>query len=246
MALSTLLELIAFGGAILIAWWLSSIGTTAWLDRVAKLKLEAPDADAVRGAARTAAMYFTVGTSCLAAGRIYNVRKAASGIAVPWLFPAAVGAALFGLAVHLSTIEVSKGAALLPTAAPFAQGFLIGCIAAAVVLVAPVDIAELAARARVPIAITIGAIFLALAVAGSGPAGTDTRINLGPLQPIELIKPLVVLLLAVYLGARASKLRWHRRKILGLRWPRLELLVPAIGVLLLIVAGLYLIGDLGP
>jgi cell division protein FtsI/penicillin-binding protein 2/cell division protein FtsW (lipid II flippase) len=177
---------------------------------------------------------------------VVGLRRADSAIPVPWLLPAMVFATLFGLALHLATVEVSKGAAVLPTAAGFAQGMLIGCIAAAAILVAPVDIAELAARARVPIAITIGAIFAALAVAGSGPAGSGTRINLGPLQPIELIKPLAILFLAVYLGGRAPKLRWHRQKLLGLRWPRLDLLVPAIAVLLLIVAGLYVIGDLGP
>ncbi|HEX5058785.1 MAG TPA: FtsW/RodA/SpoVE family cell cycle protein [Kofleriaceae bacterium] len=240
------LELAAFGLAILVAWWLGSIGTTAWLARVAKLGLSAPSEPVVRGSARIACLYFTVGIGALAAARVWCVRKAESAINVPWLLPVAVGAALFGLAVHLGTVEVSKGAALLPTAGGFAQGFLVGCVLAAGILVAPVDIAELAARARKPIAITIAAIFAALAVAGSGPAGSGTRINLGPLQPIELIKPLAILFLAVYLGSRASKLRWHRTRFLRLRWPRMDLLVPAVGVLLLIVAGLYVIGDLGP
>src|SRR5690606_11198312 len=101
-------------------------------------------------------------------------------------------------------------------------------------------------RARTPIAIAIGVIFAALAALGSGPAGSGTKINLGPLQPIELVKPLAILFLAVYLGGRAPKLRWHPRTLLGLRWPRVELLVPALGILLAIVAGLYVIGDLGP
>jgi cell division protein FtsI/penicillin-binding protein 2/cell division protein FtsW (lipid II flippase) len=240
------LEMGALSLAILIAWWLGSIASTSWLARVAKLGLQAPSEDVVRGAARTACMYFTTGVGLLAAARIYTIRRADSAIPVPWLIPSAVAASLFGFAIQLATVEVSRGTALLPTAAPFAQGFLIGCVAAAGILVAPVDIAELAARARVPIAIAIGAIFAALAVAGSGPAGSDTRINLGPLQPIELIKPLAILFLAVYLGARASKLRWQRKKYLGLRWPRMDLLLPALGVLVLIIAGLYVIGDLGP
>jgi cell division protein FtsI/penicillin-binding protein 2/cell division protein FtsW (lipid II flippase) len=243
---SLAIEVAALALVVLVAWWLGSVATTAWLERVAKLGLQAPSEAAVRGAARTACMYFSVGVALLGAGRIVGLRKIDSGIAVPWLVPVTVVTALFGLAVHLATVEVSKGAAVMPTAAPFAQGFLLGCIAGAAILVAPGDLAELAARARVPIAITIGAIFVALAVVGSGPAGTDTKINLGPLQPIEIVKPLAILFLAVYLGGRASKLRWQRRKLVGLRWPRLELLVPAVGVLLLIVAGLYVIGDLGP
>ncbi|HEY5926839.1 MAG TPA: FtsW/RodA/SpoVE family cell cycle protein [Kofleriaceae bacterium] len=246
LAAFSVFELAAFGLAILIAWWLGSIGTTAWLARVAKLGLEAPSEAVVRTAARSACLYFTIGVGLLVVGRAVNLRRAASAIHVPWLLPAAVAASLFGFAVHLATVEVSRGVALLPTAVGFAQGFVLGCSAAAVILVAPIDLAELAAKARKPIAITIAAIFAALAVFGSGPAGSGTRINLGPLQPIELIKPLAILFLAVYFGSRASKLRWHRVKLVGLRWPRVELLVPAIGVLLLIVAGLYVIGDLGP
>lgn len=243
---SLAIELGALGVACAIAWWLGAHATTAWLERVAKLGLSGPTEAAVREAARTACVYFTVGVAMLAVARVIAARRADSAIVVPWLIPAAVYAVLFGLAVHLATVEVSRGAAVMPTASVFAQGFLIGCVAGAAILVVPVDVAELAARARVPIAIAIGVIFAALAVAGSGPAGSGTKINLGPLQPIELVKPLAILFLAVYLGGRASKLRWHRRKFLGLRWPRFELLVPAIGVLLAIVAGLYIIGDLGP
>src|SRR5690606_721659 len=160
--------------------------TSAWLERVAKLGLGSPGEAAVREAARTACTYFTVGVALLAVARVVAARRADSAIFVPWLVPAAVYAVLFGLAVHLATVEVSRGAAVMPTANVFAQGFLIGCIAGAAILVVPVDIAELAARARTPIAIAIGVIFAALAVAGSGPAGSGTKINLGPLQPIEL------------------------------------------------------------
>jgi cell division protein FtsW (lipid II flippase) len=242
-----LVEVIALAGAIAIAWWLGSHATSAWLARVAALHLKAPSAVAVHGAARSACLYFTVGTAALIGARLWMARRIGeSTVHVPWLLPAAAAASLLGLAFHLATVETSHGAALLPSAAGFAQGYLIGCIAGAAVLVAPVDIAELASRARVGIAIAIGAIFAALAVVGSGPAGSGTRINLGPIQPIELVKPLTVLFLAAYLGARAPKLRWQRARFLGLRWPRVELLVPALGVLVLIVSGLRVIGDLGP
>jgi len=249
------IELAALGLAIAAAWWLAGAASSAWLARVARLGASGPGADAVRAAAREAAIYFTAGVVALAAGRALGPgarrlrrRGAADGdpIAVPWLVPAAVLASLFGLALHLATVEISRGAAALPTGAGFAQGFLLGCLTAAGLMLAPIDLAQAASRARVPIALAIGAIFAALAVAGSGPPGSGTRINLGPIQPIELVKPLAIAFLAAYLGARAPKLRWHRRRLLGLRWPRLELLVPALGVLLAIVAGLYVIGDLGP
>jgi cell division protein FtsW (lipid II flippase) len=249
-------ELAALALAIAIAWWLAGAATAAWLARVARLGVPGPSPDAVHALARQAALYFTAGVAALAAARALGPgarslrRSRAPGegdpIVVPWLVPAAVAASLLGLAVQLATVEVSRGAAALPTGAGFAQGFLLGCLAAAGLMLAPIDLAEAAARARLPIALAIGGIFAALAVAGSGPPGSGTRINLGPIQPIELVKPLAIAFLAAYLGARAPKLRWHRRRLLGLRWPRLELLVPAVGVLLAIVAGLYVIGDLGP
>ncbi len=249
-------ELVALAVAIAVAWWLAGAATSAWLARVARLGVPGPGPDAVHALARQAALYFTGGVVALAAARALGPGARAWGrgrgagdgdpIRVPWLVPAAVLASLFGLALHLATVEVSRGAALAPTGAGFAQGFLLGCLAAAGLMLAPIDLAQAAARARVPLALAIAAIFAALAVAGSGPPGSGTRINLGPVQPIELVKPLAIAFLAAYLGARAPKLRWHRRRLLGLRWPRLELLVPAIGALLAIVAGLYVIGDLGP
>ncbi|HSD88568.1 MAG TPA: FtsW/RodA/SpoVE family cell cycle protein, partial [Kofleriaceae bacterium] len=241
------LEIAALALGIVVAWWLAAHATTAWLTQTARLHLAGVDERAVRAAARTAAVIMTAGIAILIAARLFGSRRqGSSAIAVPWLLPCAAGAALLGFAVHLATVEVSHGAAVMPTASGFAQGFLVGCIAGAFLLVAPFDLAELASRARVPIALTIGGIFAALAVAGSGPAGSGTRINLGPLQPIELVKPLAVVFLGAYFGVRAPKLRWHRSRILGLRWPRVDLLLPAIGVLLMIIGGLRLVGDLGP
>ncbi|MBA3396779.1 MAG: FtsW/RodA/SpoVE family cell cycle protein [Deltaproteobacteria bacterium] len=241
------IELAALAAIAVLAWVLGGTATTAWLARVGRLDgYQAPDIDAVRRLARQAALLFTVGIAVLAVARVVCYRRARDPIRVPWLLPATLAACLLGLVIHHATVEVSGGTVLLPSAAGFAQGVLLGCVIGAVLLVLPVDLAELAIRARIPIALTIGAIFLALAVLGSGPAGSGTRINLGPIQPIELVKPLAILFLAAFLGARASKLRWQRRRFLGLRWPRLELLVPALLVLVLIVAGLYVIGDLGP
>lgn len=240
-----LVELALFAVAAGIAWWLADTATSAHLARVARLGLVGPSAESVHALATQAALYVTVGICVLAAARTIGMWRR-DPIIVPWLLPGVVIASLFGLAIHLATVEVSRGVALAPTAVPFAQGFLIGCIAAAVILVAPLDLAELATRAQLPIAIAIAGIFVALAIVGTGPAGSGTRINLGPLQPIEIVKPLAIAFLAAYLGTRAPKLRWQRRRVLGLRWPRLELLAPAAGVLVAIVGGLYVIGDLGP
>jgi cell division protein FtsI/penicillin-binding protein 2/cell division protein FtsW (lipid II flippase) len=235
------IEAAALALAVVLAWWVGGVATSAWLARAGEVG-RAVDADAVHGLARRASLLFSIGVVVLGAARVVGARRGRDPIVAPWLVPAAVGASLLGLVVHLATYEDAR----LPSGAAFAEGFLVGSIGAAVVLVVPVDLAELASRYRAGIALAIGAIFGALAVAGSGPAGTGTRINLGPIQPIEAIKPLAIVFLAAFLGARASKLRWQRRRVVGLRWPRLELMLPALGVLVLIVAGLYVIGDLGP
>jgi cell division protein FtsW (lipid II flippase) len=241
------IELAALSVIVILAWWLGGAATSAWLARVARLEgVKLPDLGTVRSLARMSALQFSIGIAVLAFARIIGSRRARDPILVPWLIPAALAACLVGFIIHHATVEVIAGAVLLPSAPGFAQGVLIGCVIAGLLLVVPVDLAELAVRARVPIALSIGGIFVALAIAGSGPAGSGTRINLGPIQPIELVKPLAILFLAAFLGARASKLRWQRRRFLGLRWPRLELLVPALLVLVLIIAGLYVIGDLGP
>ncbi len=242
-----IVELAALAGIIALAWWLGPIATDAWLARVAGFQgLRVPDGDTVRSLALAANLHFSIGVGVLAVARAIGHRRARSAIDVPWLLPSALAGCLLGLVIHHATVEVIGGAVLVPSAASFAQGVLIGCVVAGSVVAAPIDLVELAIRARVAIAVAIGAIFVALAVGGTGPAGSGTRINLGPIQPIELVKPLVIVFLALFLGSRAPKLRWQRRRILGLRWPRLELLVPAVLALVLIVAGLYLIGDLGP
>ena len=239
-------ELAALVLAIAIAWWVGARATDAWLARVATLALPHPDLDQVRGASRMASLYFTLGVIALAAARAIGWRRARDPIAVPWLVPAAVLACVLGLAIHHGTVETAGGVVVLPSAAAFAQGFLLGAVVAAALIVAPVDIVEIVRRLQLVLALAIGAIFIALAVAGSGPAGSGTRINLGPLQPIEIVKPLAVAFLAGFLGARAAKLRWHRRRFLGLSWPRIELLVPALAALVAIFGGLFVIGDFGP
>jgi hypothetical protein len=148
------IELALFAVAAGIAWWLADAATSAHLARIARLDLAGPSEEAVRALARQAAMYFTAGIAVLAAARALGPgarvlfrRPATEPITVPWLIPCVVIASLFGLAIHLATVEVSRGVAIVPTAAPFAQGFLIGCIAAAVILLAPLDLAELATKA---------------------------------------------------------------------------------------------------
>ncbi len=254
------MRLIIFEGALLcvalvMCWWLGARATGAWLARASEhAGVTGPSPDSVRALAVKANLLFSAGVIVLAGGRAVSLRRGRDPIAVPLLLPAAVLACLLGLLLHHGTFElVSAGregahAAVVrvPSAASFAEGFLLGSIAAAAILAAPLDLAAVAARYRTLVGAAILVIFAALGLAGSGPSGSGTRINLGPVQPLEAVKPLFVAFVAAYLGARAAKLRWQRQRILGLRWPRPVLLVPAVLVLLGIFAGLYLVGDLGP
>lgn len=249
---------LAEGGFFLVAiglcWLLGSLASDAWLARAQGLDAALPSSDELASLSLRANALFTVGVVLLAAARAMSSRRAREPLPAGLVLPAMISACLLGLVVHHATVDLAYQVVegervpvvLPPTAAGFAEGFALGCFAAAAIMAAPLDLAAAVGRMRLAFAALIGAIFAALAVVGSGPGASGVRINLGPFQPIEAVKVLFVLFLAAYLGPRAAKLRWQRQRILGLRWPRLTLLVPAVLVLLAIFAGLFLVGDLGP
>lgn len=95
-------------------------------------------------------------------------------------------------------------------------------------------------------------LFVLLGLFGSGPTGSDARVNLGPFQPVEAIKILLVFFMAGYF---AKKWEWLREltedKLVPrqLRWlsiPRVAEVLPVMcavaGALLLF----FLLKDLGP
>lgn len=248
-------ELPSLGVIVVLAFLVGDRAHQAWVDRALTIDGAVLPSLVEAGArARRASFLFGTGVFVLAAARLWGLMRRRDPMSVPLLVPAAAGTCLLGLAVHHATVETARrtvdGArrlvVLLPTDAPFAEGFAIGAVVAALLLVVPAEPSTIVRRLRVPIALTIVGTFVALAIAGSGPPGSGTRINLGPVQPIEAVKLLCVSFLATYLGARASKLRWQRERWLGLRWPRPALLVPSLAVLVGIFAGLYVVGDLGP
>ena len=87
---------------------------------------------------------------------------------------------------------------------------------------------------------------------GSGPTGSDARVNLGPFQPVELLKLLLVLFLAGYFGQRWEWLReLNENKLLprGLRWLKIPRVSHALPVMTGVAGGLiifFLLKDLGP
>jgi cell division protein FtsW (lipid II flippase) len=130
---------------------------------------------------------------------------------------------------------------------PFAQGVAGGCL---VMLFASLVDWE-AATAGYSFVPLLGAIVLSLALIffGSGPSGSDARVNLGPFQPVEAIKILLVFFLAGYFAKRWPLLRQLREKrfvLPGIELPPLEYAAPVmIGVAVALVF-FYLQKDLGP
>lgn len=101
----------------------------------------------------------------------------------------------------------------------------------------------------------VGALVLAAALAafGTGPGGSGTRINLGPIQPVEAIRLLIVLFLAGYFARRWELLRevrgTHVRNVRLPAWidvPRADHILPvAAGVAIALVL-FFTLKDLGP
>ena len=95
-------------------------------------------------------------------------------------------------------------------------------------------------------------LFVLLAAFGRGPTGSDARVNLGPFQPVEAIKVLLVFFLAGYFARKWEWMRELREKRLlppglrRLRLPRAAEVLPVVcgteGALLFF----FLLKDLGP
>ena len=130
---------------------------------------------------------------------------------------------------------------------PFAQGVAGGCI---VMLIASLIDWETATPAYsfVPL---LGAIVLSIALIFSAAdlPGSDARVNLGPFQPVEAIKILLVFFLAGYFAKRwplLRELREKRLRIPGIELPRLEYTAAGVNRRWRGALFFYLQKDLGP
>ncbi|MFB3853275.1 MAG: FtsW/RodA/SpoVE family cell cycle protein [Vicinamibacterales bacterium] len=134
----------------------------------------------------------------------------------------------------------------------FAEGVAAGALLLA--LCARLDVQRLPLRKLtwVPLG---GAMLLSalLIVFGSGPGGSDARVNLLGIQPVEAIRLLVVLFLAGYFANRWEFLRSLREpatpSFRAAAWfdlPRFDYVVPVVAGMALVLIFFFLQRDLGP
>jgi cell division protein FtsI/penicillin-binding protein 2/cell division protein FtsW (lipid II flippase) len=136
------------------------------------------------------------------------------------------------------TLEFSK----------FAWGVALGCLVLLAPSLRPFRYQRFASWCYTPLFAAL-ALFVLLIRFGSGPTGNDAKVNLGPFQPVEVIKILLVFFLAGYFARNWERLRDLREKTLLLRWMKLPRLAHVLPVMLAVAVALglfFLLKDLGP
>jgi cell division protein FtsW (lipid II flippase) len=133
----------------------------------------------------------------------------------------------------------------------FAQGVAAGCLVFA--LAGALDYRRISGKLSYVFLIASLLLSAALILFGSGPAGSDAKVNLLGFQPAELIRVLIVFFLAGYFAERWELLRTlrdQRKELKSIsRWvevPRLEYLLPVLCGVVVSLAFFFLQKDLGP
>ncbi|HUJ23887.1 MAG TPA: FtsW/RodA/SpoVE family cell cycle protein [Bryobacteraceae bacterium] len=133
----------------------------------------------------------------------------------------------------------------------FSWGVALGCAALLLPLYRGFDIRRFSRWTYTPLLASL-ALFVLLLAQGSGPTGSDSKVNLGPFQPVEVIKLLLVFFMAGYFSANWERLRELREKRLTprfLRWlnlPRFSHALPVMTGVGCALAMFFLLKDLGP
>jgi cell division protein FtsI/penicillin-binding protein 2/cell division protein FtsW (lipid II flippase) len=129
----------------------------------------------------------------------------------------------------------------------FSMGVALGCGLLLLPLLRVFDYRRYATMIYTPL-IAAFVLFAALALFGSGPTGNDSRINLGPVQPVELIKVLLVLYFAGYFARRWEWLRELRERRLPrlLNLPRFSHTLPVLAGTAAALLLFFALKDLGP
>jgi cell division protein FtsI/penicillin-binding protein 2/cell division protein FtsW (lipid II flippase) len=134
----------------------------------------------------------------------------------------------------------------------YAHGVLVGCVGLAIASSIDFRRSALAAFTYLPLAAAL-VLSAVLLLFGGGPAGSNAKVNLGPVQPVEAIRLLLGLFLAGYFARRWELLRQIRgrtvRQITLPDWlhlPRFEYLLPVVVGTATALVFFFLQRDLGP
>lgn len=135
--------------------------------------------------------------------------------------------------------------------ANFAQGAAAGCLALAVASM--LDYRRLTGRLSYVFLLASFLLSAGLILLGSGPTGSDARVNLFGFQPAEVIRILLVFFLAGYFAERWEFLRSLRQQpgqsARFSRWveiPRREYFLPVVAGVIVSLGFFFLQKDLGP
>ena len=131
--------------------------------------------------------------------------------------------------------------------ARFARGVAIGSLFLLLPLISALDYRRLSRWTYGPL-LAAFALFAGLLKFGSGPGGSDARVNLGPFQPVEFIKILLALFLAGYFTGKWGRLRDIREKrfLRFLNLPRLEHAAPVFVAVAIALVMFFVLKDMGP
>jgi cell division protein FtsW (lipid II flippase) len=134
----------------------------------------------------------------------------------------------------------------------YAQGVVVGLALVALLAAVKKRTALLGQFSYLPLA---GAVLLSLVLIlfGDGPSGSNVKVNLGPVQPIEVIRLLLALFLAGYFARRWELLRAVKSPALSaypllsrFNLPRLTYVVPLLLGVFAALALFFVQKDLGP
>lgn len=133
---------------------------------------------------------------------------------------------------------------------PFSQGVLAGCVLLLAASQVDWERSPVRRMTFLPLLAALGLSVL-LILFGSGPGGSDAKVNLFGFQPVEVVKVLIVLFLAAYFFDRWEFLReLPERRLPGflskLGLPKLEYALPPVLAMGAVLAFFFLQRDLGP
>ena len=164
------------------------------------------------------------------------------------LVPAVFGLAGVGFVLMASLRDPLRDTLLF---VPFAQGVAAGCAAMLAVSYVDLERSVLPRLSYVPLAAAL-LLSVLLVTLGSGPGGSDARVNLFGVQPVDVIRLFVTLFLAGFFAQRWELLRELQDTSVRGRWagvlqvPRRQEVVPLLAGVAIVLFGFFLQKDLGP